>query len=60
MKKLGFKMFKRKKKGSIEIQTLAWWLIGLLVLILAIVGIFILRSKGVNIIDLFLQKLRFR
>jgi len=53
-------MFKRKKKGSIEIQTLAWWLIGLLVLILAIVGIFILRSKGVNIIDLFLQKLRFR
>ena len=55
-----FKLIKKRKDGSIELTTLAWWLIGLLVLILAIGGIFILRQKGINLLDFISAKFRFR
>ncbi len=36
----------RKNKRGIELETIAWWLIGIVVLTVSIIVIIILRGKG--------------
>jgi hypothetical protein len=37
-----------KKRGAFELDQLAWWIIGIAVLVIVVVGIFILKGKGVS------------
>lgn len=48
----------RSIKGSMELEQVAKWIIGLLLLIVVIYFIIALRGKGINIIDK-LRELRF-
>ena len=42
---------KRKRKGDIELETLAWWIIALIVLVIVVFGLFILKGKGIGAIE---------
>jgi len=39
------------KKGAIEFEVLVWWIIGIIILILIIIGYFILSGKGNYLIE---------
>ena len=52
------KMGKKNKKG-IEIEMLGWWIIALAVLVLLIIGVVILRAKGINALDYIKDLFRF-
>ena len=45
-----------KEKRGIEMEMLAWWVIGVVILIIAIGGIMILQSKGIDALE-YLQNL---
>jgi type VI protein secretion system component VasF len=49
-----------KNKRGIEMDMLAWWLIGIAVLVLMVVGYFVLKDKGVNLIEMIKNAFRFR
>ena len=49
----------RNKKG-IEIEMLGWWLIGLGVLVVIMIGIFVLKGKGNSAIEFIKNIFRFK
>ncbi len=49
-----------KNKRGIELDMIAWLLIGVAVLVLAIIAMFILQGKGSSAIDYLKQLLKFR
>jgi len=49
-----------KNKRGIEMEMIGWWIIALAVLVLLVIGIIYLRSKGLNIIDYVKNLFRFR
>ena len=48
------------KKGSMETEMLGWWILGFVVLVILIVGIFILKGKGIGAIEYIKSMFRFR
>ncbi len=49
----------RNKKG-LEIEMLGWWLIGLAVLVVVVIGYMILSGKGASAIQYIKNLIRFR
>lgn len=52
------KKFLKKKKGM-ETEMMGWWIIGIAVLVIMIGGYFILREKGIDVIEYLKNLLRF-
>jgi len=50
----------KNKKGAIELDMLAWWIIAVVVLVIIIAGIFILKGKGSGLIEHIKNLFRFR
>ncbi len=50
----------RKDKKGIELEMLGWWIIALVVLVLLIMAILILKSKGISAIDYIKNLFRFK
>jgi hypothetical protein len=50
---------KGDKRGSFELDTLAWWVIGIAVLIVVVLGLFILKGKGVDTMNYLKNIFRF-
>ena len=48
-----------KKKGAFEMDQLAWWIIGIAVLVVVIIGLFILKEKGVGAMQYLKNIFRF-
>lgn len=48
-----------KKKGAIELETIAYWIIALLVLTVLIVAYIVLKGKGVGAIEFIKNLFRF-
>jgi len=51
---------KMKNKKAMELEMLGWWIIALAILVLLIIGIVILRAKGVNALEYIKNLFRFR
>lgn len=51
-------MFKKSKK-SMELETLGYWIIGVTILVIAIIGYVILRSKGIDALNFVKNLFRF-
>ena len=49
-----------KYKKAMEIEMLGWWLIGLGVLVVVMIGIFILKGKGDSAIEFIKNIFRFK
>jgi len=61
IKKRGFGLFVKKlsiKKGM-EMEMLGWWIIALVVLAIMLVGIVILKGKGIDAIEYIKNIFRF-
>lgn len=52
-------MRKKGKKAAIETEMLGWWIIGIAVLVILVIGLFILKGKGTNAIDYIKSMFRF-
>ena len=50
---------KKEKKGAIEMEVLAWWIIAIAVLVLVVIGYLILSGKGTGIIEHIKNLFRF-
>jgi hypothetical protein len=48
-----------RKKGDIEIETIAYWIIGLAILVVAVIGFIILRGKNIGALDFIKNLFRF-
>lgn len=48
-----------KKKGAIETEMLGWWILGIAVLVILVIGLFILKGKGTGAIEYIKNLLRF-
>ncbi len=48
------------KKGAIESEMLGWWILGIAVLVILVIGIFILKGKGTSAIGYIKSMFRFR
>lgn len=53
-------MEKKKNKKAIEMDMLAWWLIGLVALVILILAIMVLRGKGAGALDFIKDLFRFK
>jgi len=49
-----------KKKNAMEMEIIGWWVISIGVLVIIIVGIMILKSKGINALEFIKNLFRFR
>ncbi|MBU1136395.1 MAG: hypothetical protein KJ559_02710 [Nanoarchaeota archaeon] len=49
----------KRKKGAIELEMLAWFLIAFAVLVIIVVGYIILSGKGIGIIEHIKNLFRF-
>ena len=47
------------KRGAFELDQLAYWILALVALVFLILAIYLMREKGVNIIDSILNLFRF-
>lgn len=47
------------KEGDIEIETLIWWIVALVVLVVVILGFFVLQGKGTGALEYLKNLLRF-
>ena len=56
---MGLKFLKRGKRG-IELDMLGYWILGILVLVVIVVGYFILKGKGVGVLEAIKNMFRFR
>lgn len=52
-------MNKRVDKKGMEIEMLGWWIIGLVVLVIMIIGYMILKGKGIDAINHLKNLFRF-
>ena len=52
-------MKKMRKKGEIELEVLAWWIIAILVLVVVLIGYFILSGKGTGVLEHIKNLFRF-
>lgn len=50
----------KNKQGAIETEMLGWWIIGIAVLVILVIGLFILSGKGSNAIEYIKSMFRFR
>lgn len=50
----------KKNKKAIELEVLAWWIMGLLVLVIAVVAAVYMKSKGLSAINYIKGLFRFR
>ncbi len=50
----------KKNKKGIELDMLAWWIIGLVALIILILAIMVLRNKGVGALEFIKSLFRFK
>ena len=48
-----------KKKGAIELESLAWWIIAIVVLVVILIAYFILSGKGTGVIEHIKNLFRF-
>jgi len=51
---------RRGKKGAIDLEVLAWYIIGFAVLVFVVIGIVILSGKGQAALEYAKNLLRFR
>jgi hypothetical protein len=56
MKKRGI----TKNKKALELEMLAWWILGIAILVIIFIALFILKGKGVNAIEYIKELLRGR
>lgn len=54
-----FVKMRRKGKKGMEIETLGWWIIAVIILIVLVVGYVILRQKDVSAIEFIKNLFRF-
>ena len=52
-------MNNKKSKKGMELETLGYWIIALVILVIVILGIIILKGKGISAIDYIKQIFRF-
>ena len=57
--KKGFNKLRKEKKG-IELEILAWYLIAIAVLVLAVASYFVLKAKGIDALEYIQNLFRFR
>ena len=50
----------KKDKKAMELEMLGWWIIAIVVLVIIIVGIVILKSKGISALDYIKSLFRFK
>ena len=50
----------RKNKKALEMEMIGWWVIALAVLVILVIGVVYLKSKGINMIDYVKDLFRFR
>ncbi len=50
---------KIKSKRGMELEVLGWWILGIAVLVLVIIGIIILQGKGSSAIDFIKNLFKF-
>jgi len=48
-----------KDKKGLEIEMIGWWVIGLAILAVVVIGLIILKAKGISAIDYLQNLLRF-
>jgi len=53
------KFFLKNKKGIVS-EYLPWILIAVAILVILMIGVFVLKEKGISVIDKFKGLLRFR
>ena len=51
---------KSKDKRGIALETLGWWIMALVILVLVILGYFILKGKGISALDYIKDLFRFK
>ena len=49
-----------KDKKAMELEMLGWWVIAIVVLVIIVVGIVILKSKGISALDYIKNLFRFK
>ena len=49
-----------RKKGAIELETLAYWIIAFIVLVIIVIGYLIISGKGTGILEHIKNLFRFR
>jgi hypothetical protein len=54
------KSMKRGRKGAIELEVLAWWIIAVVILVLILIAYFVLSGKGIGVIEHIKNLFRFR
>lgn len=52
-------MKKEGRKGAMEMEQIAYWIIGFIVLVIVVVGYMILKGKGVGAISFIKNLFRF-
>ena len=50
----------KKRRGFIIGDTLAWWIIGIFVLVVMLIFFFILKNEGTSLIEVLKNLVRFR
>lgn len=53
------RFFRRNKKGAIELDVLGWWILGISILVIMVIGYFVLKSKGISAIEFIKNIFRF-
>ena len=53
-------MIKNKNKKAMEMEMLAWWIIGLVVLVIVILAIVVFKDKGISAIEYLKSLFKFR
>jgi len=51
---------RKMNKKAIEMEMIGWWIIALAVLVLLVIGVIYMKSKGIHIIDYVKDLFRFR
>ena len=48
-----------KKKKGMELEMLGWWIIGISVLVIMVIGYFILQGKGISAVEMIKNLFKF-
>jgi UPF0716 family protein affecting phage T7 exclusion len=50
---------KNKSKKAIELEMIGWWILALVVLVIVVLGIIILKSRGISALEYLKNIFRF-
>lgn len=49
----------KKRRAAFELDSIAWWIIGIAVLVVVVLGLFILKGKGIDAMNYLKNIFRF-